>query len=211
MLERTMSSVEELFDSVHDLTAQELLRFLITDKFPGKTLVSASLRGRSVVLLQMIAEIDPSTPIVFCHAPNSHPDSQEFRARLVARLGLRDIRDPASDESGPLPGDCDHSEGLWAEDPVDHKRVYATTYLNQTLAEFDCWVSGVYHGPYSEDPAPRVIEEGRLIRIDPLAGWSQDDVRQFMKEHGLSYHPRATLPRGKPATEAPSTVPTYHF
>ena len=206
-----MPSVDELLDSTQDMTAQDMLRFLITEKFPGKTLVSASLRGRSVVLLQMIAKIDPSTPIVFCHAPNSHPDSQEFRAKLVSRLGLSDIRDPAEDESGPLPGDCDHSEGLWAEDLVDHRRVYATTYLNQSLAEFDCWVSGVYHGPYSDDPAPRVIQEGRLIRIDPLGDWSQDDVRQFMKEHGLSYHPRATLPRAKPKTAAPKTVPTYHF
>lgn len=206
-----MSIVERLRDSVRDLTAQEMLQFLITEKFPGKSIVSASLRGRSVVLLQMIAEIDRSTPIVFCHAPNSHPDSQEFRAKLVSRLGLSDIRDPADNESDALPGDCDHSEALWAEDPVDHTRVYATAHLNHTLSNFDCWVSGVYHGPYGGDPGPRVREEGRLIKIDPLAGWSQDDVRQYMKEHGLSYHPRATLPRAKPTADPPDTVPTYHF
>lgn len=206
-----MSSVEELQAATEEMDAEALLRFLITDAFPARTIVSASLRGRSVVLLQMIAKIDPSTPVVFCHAPNSHPDSQEFRAKLVAQLGLTAIRDTADDEGEALPGDCDHSEFLWAEDPVDHTRVYATARLNRTLAAFDCWVSGVYHGPYGGEPGPRIRGEGRLLRIDPLAGWSQDDVRAFMKEHGLSYHPRATLPRGKPAADQPDTVPTYHF
>lgn len=206
-----MSSVEQLQEYTKDMTAQALLRFLIIEKFPNKSIVSASLRGRSVVLLQMIAEIDPSTPIVFCHAPNSHPDSQEFRAKLVAQLGLNAIRDTADDEGDALPDDCDHSEALWAEDPVDHTRVYATARLNRTLADFDCWVSGVYHGPYGGEPEPRIREEGRLLRIDPLAGWSQEDVRGFMTEHGLSYHPRATLPRTKPVTDESSKVPTYHF
>jgi len=206
-----MSSAEELQAATEDMNAEDLLRYLITEAFPAKTIVSASLRGRSVVLLQMIAKIDPSTPIVFCHAPNSHPDSQEFRSKLVARLGLSAIRDTGDDEGDALPGDCDHSEALWAEDPVDHTRVYATARLNRTLADFDCWVSGVYHGPYGDVAGPRISEEGRLLRIDPLAGWSQDDVRAFMKEHGLSYHPRATLPRTKPATDEPDTVPTYHF
>lgn len=206
-----MSRIEELREATRDMTAPALLRFLITEKFPGKTLVSCSLRGRSVVLLKMIAEIDASTPIVFCHAPNSHPDSLEYRARLVSLLGLRDIRDPDDDESGPLPGDCDHSEGLWAEDPVDHTRAYATASLNRALANFECWVSGVYHGPYTDEPDPRLLEEGRLIRIDPLADWTQDDVRRFMKEHGLPYHPRATLPRPKPVKDEPKIMPTYHF
>ncbi len=206
-----MSSVEELQAATTDMNAEDLLRYLITEAFPAKTIVSASLRGRSVVLLQMVAKIDPSTPIVFCHAPNSHPDSQEFRAKLVSRLGLSAVRDTVDDEGDPLPGDCDHSESLWAEDPVDHTRVYATARLNRTLADFDCWVSGVYHGPYGGEAGPRIREEGRLLRIDPLAGWSQDDVRGFMKEHGLSYHPRATLARTKPTTDEPDTVPTYHF
>lgn len=206
-----MSSIEGLREAIRDMTVPALLRFLITERFPGKTLVSCSLRGRSVVLLKMISEIDASTPIVFCHAPNSHPDSQEYRAKLISLLGLSDIRDPDDDEGGPLPGDSDHSEGLWSEDPVDHMRTYATASLNRALADFECWVSGVYHGPYTDDPGPRLREEGRLIRVDPLADWTQDDVRRFMKEHRLPYHPRATLPRPKPAKDGSEVVPTYHF
>jgi phosphoadenosine phosphosulfate reductase len=206
-----MSRVEELREFTREMDAPALLRFLITEKFPHKTVVTCSLRGRSVVLLKMISEIDAATPIVFCHMPDLYPESLEYRNKLVTQLGLRDIREPAADEGGPLPGDGNHSEGLWAENPVDHTRAYKIVRLNRTLASFDCWISGVYHGPYTEAPAPRVTEEGRLIRVSPLASWTQDQVRGFMKENGLRYHPRSAVRPRAPGQEDPKLAPTYHF
>ena len=206
-----MSGITELQESTREMDTLSLLRFFIVEKFPRRTLVSCSLRARSVVLLKMISEIDPSTPVVFCHAPIPYPESLEYRAKLVDRLGLQDVRDPDPDEGGPLPGDCDHSEGLWAENPADHTRVYKIAHLNRTLADFECWISGVYHGPYSDTPAPRVAEEGRLIRVNPLVSWTQDQVRRFMTENELPYHPRSAVRQQPPAREDPKTVPTYHF
>jgi hypothetical protein len=50
-----------------------------------------------------------------------------------------------------------------------------------------------------------------LIRIDPLASWTRDQVRHFLKENGLAYHPRATLrPRLVPKVES-QALPTYHY
>lgn len=206
-----MFDVNELREVTREMDTPTFLRYLVTERFPHKTVVTCSLRARSIVLLKLISEIDTSTPIVFCHAPKPFPESLEYRAKLVSQLGLREIRDPAEDEGAPLPGDCDHSEGLWAENPVDHTRAYTITHLNRTLAGFDCWISGVYHSPYTETPAPRVTEEGRLIRINPLASWSLDQVRRFMKENGLRYHPRSDLHPREAAKESPQIVPTYHF
>jgi phosphoadenosine phosphosulfate reductase len=206
-----MSRVEELRDFTREMDTIPFLRFLITEKYPHKTVVTCSLRGRSIVLLKMISEIDASTPIVFCHAPELYPESLEYRTKLISRLGLRDIREPAGDDGGPIPGDCDHSEGLWAENPVNHTRAYKIVHLNRALAGFDCWISGVYHGPYTDTPGPRVTEEGRLIRINPLASWTMEQARRFMTENDLPYHPRSMLRSGGQTKEEPPLVPTYHF
>ena|SRR5215469_2863614 len=206
-----MSLMRDFQAVTRDTDALSFLRFLITKGFPHRTLATVSLRARSVVLLKMISEIDASTPIVFCHAQEPFPDSLEYRARLVDQLGLRDIRVPADDEGTPQPGDCNHSEGLWSENPADRTRAYKILNLNRTLAGIDCWISGVYHGPYSAAAGPRLSEEGRLIRIDPLASWTPDQVRQFMKENGLAYHPRAAL-RPRPVPKGESHVfATYHY
>lgn len=205
-----MSDVEELQDLTREMDTATFLRFLIAERYAGRIMASCSLRARSLVLLKLISDIDKSTPIVFCHAPDPLPESLEYRAELVSQLGLRDIRDPFEDEGEPLPGDCNHSEGLWAENPVDHSRAYRIVNLNRSLAGVDCWISGVYHGPYTDTPSPRITEHGRLVRIDPLASWSRDDVRRFMAENGLRYHPRSPLrPREQARDE--SGVQTYHF
>jgi phosphoadenosine phosphosulfate reductase len=186
------------------------LRFLLTQAYPQRTVVTCSLRARSIVLLKMISEIDAATPIAFCHAPELFPESLEYRTRLIDRLGLRDIREPAENEGGPGQDDCHHNEGLWAENPIDGSRAYKIVNLNRTLAAFDCWISGVYHGPYSATPGPRVSGEGRLVRINPLASWTQDQVRQYMEENALAYHPRSPLRPPAGASEQAHAIPTYH-
>lgn len=205
-----MDEVEDLPELTAKMDTAALLRFLVAERFPGKSMVTSSLRGRSVVVLKLISEIDPAVPVVFCHIPELFPESVAYRARLVRELGLRDVREPAADD-GPLPGDSNHCEGLWAENPADHTRAYKTILLNQTLAEADCWISAAYHAPYPDTPGPRIRQEGRLIRIDPLASWTQQQVRGFMADHGLPYHPQAMLRRPNPPREEPAPVPSYHY
>jgi len=205
-----MARADEILDITRKMDTSAFLRFLIAERYPKKTVASCSLRGRSVVVLKLIAEIDPSMPVVFCHVPNLFPESVEYRAKVVGELGLRDIREPAED-GGPLPGDCDHWEGLWADNPVDQSRAYKTIHLNRTLANFDCWISAVYHGPYPATPGPRAREEGRLVRIDPLSTWTQAQVRGFMGHHGLPYHPQATLRRPDPPRKDSGSVIHHHY
>jgi phosphoadenosine phosphosulfate reductase len=210
LMEVAMRRADEILRITAEMDTFSFLRYVITEGFPRATVATCSLRGRSVVVLKMISEIDPSTPIVFSHMPHLYPESLDYRAKLVRDLGLRDTRESAED-SGALPGDCNHSESLWAENPVDHTRAYRTVNLNQALAGCECWISAVYHGPYPEAPGPRVREEGRLILIDPLASWTQDQVRGFMQQHGLSYHPRANLDRSQLPEDDAEPVETFAY
>jgi len=193
-----MLRVEELRNATAEMTAPELLRRLLVGEFPRACAVTSSLRARSVVVLHMIAEIDRATPVIFCHAPYVFPESTEYRARIVRLLGLSDVRDPAKDETGVRPEDQDHIEGIlseaWGGGTVNH----STVHLNQSLAGFDCWISAAYHRSYADDPAPRLIEEGRLLRIDPLKGWAQKEVHAYLAERDLPLHPALA-------------VPTYHY
>lgn len=192
-----MVRVEELRSATADMTAPALLRHLLLERFPGKCVVTSALRIRSVVVLDMVAEIDPATPVIFCHAPYVYAESIEYRAQIVRRLGLTDVRDPGKDETDALPDDVDHHEeirtSVWGGGMIE-----TITHLNKSLAGFECWISAAYHRPYSAVPTPRLVGEGRLLRVDPLNGWSQDRVQAYMATHGLPRHPRIL-------------VPTYHY
>ncbi len=194
-----------------DLSAQDLLRHLILERFPGKTLVTASLKAPGLVVLKMVADIDPATPVVFCRRGFQFPESRAYRERIVDLLGLENISQSTGREVEVLPGDIDHCERMWSETEDGMARSYEICHLNRTLAPYDCWISAVYHMPRSPHIEQRVDVESRLIRVDPLLRWSRDDVRAFMREHELPFHPRAIRRRPEPPAESQPLPPTYHF
>jgi phosphoadenosine phosphosulfate reductase len=192
-----MLRAEELRNATDKMAAPELLRRLLVEEFPKSCAVTSALRARSIVVLHMISEIDRATPIIFCHAPYIFPESVEYRARIVRLLGLSDVRDPAKDEADVPSEDQDHSEGILSE-VSGGGTVHSTVHLNHSLAGFDCWISAAYHRSYADDPTPRLVEEGRLLRVDPLKGWTQKEVHAYVAERNLPLHPRIA-------------VPTYHY
>jgi len=192
-----MVRAEELQNATAGMTAPELLRYLLAKEFPNRCAVTSALRARSVVVLHMIVEIDHATPVIFCHAPYVFPESVEYRDRIIRMLGLTDVRAPAIAETDVISRDQDHSENILSE-AGGSGEIKSTVHLNNSLAGFDCWVSAAYHRPYTEEQAPRLMGEGRLLRVDPLAGWTQKDVHAYLARRDLPLHPRIA-------------VPTYHY
>ncbi len=194
------------------LNTVDMLRYLIADRFAGKTVVTAALRSSSIVVLKMIADIDPATPVVFCRTGSFFPDSQTYQDQIVEHLGLTNVSISVGGETSVRENDCSHCEKMWAEYEDRPGRSFEIVHLNTTLAPYDCWVSAAYHVRRPAHVRDRVDKEGRLVRVDPLTRWSRDEVRAFMDEHGLPYHNRAFREVKRPdADEDGEPVTTYAF
>jgi len=194
-----------------ELSAEELLRYLIVERFPGTTVVTASLKAPSIVVLKMVADIDPATPVVFCRRGFQFAESRAYRERIVDLLRLESVGETGGGEAEVVPGDIDHCERMWSETEDGMARSYELCHLNRTLASYDCWISAVYHMPRSPHVEQRVDVESRLIRVDPLLRWSRDEVRAFMRKHELPFHPRAARRRPEPPAEPQELPPTYNY
>lgn len=206
-----MPLVDELKAASHELTTSNFLRYLIKDRFPGKTVVTASLRSTSIVVLKMVSDVDPTTPVVFCRRGTPFAESLEHHDKLVGLLGLTNVSVSAGHEPDVQRGDNDHREQMWVEHEHGPGRSFEIARLNETLVPFDCWISAVYHVKRPDAERHQVEREGRLYRIDLLAGWSLNDVRDFMREHGLPYHKRAYRDRMRmPERDDPTPVETYN-
>jgi phosphoadenosine phosphosulfate reductase len=206
-----MSVFQDIRSVSPDLSTPDLLRLLIEERFAGKTLVTASLKASSVVVLKLVADIDPATPVVFCGRGFRFPESDVYRKRIVELLGLENVSQTKGGEIEVLPGDHDHCERMWAESRDGQGQSYEIVHLNRTLAPYSCWISAVYHMPSPPRLTHRVEVESRLIRIDPLIRWTKDDVRAFMREHQLPFHPRAVRRRPAPPLEEQAIPPSYNY
>jgi len=206
-----MVAVQDIRSVSSELSTPDMLRFLIEKTFAGKTMVTASLKAPSITVLKMVADIDPATPVVFCVRGFQFPESAVYRDRIVKLLGLKNVSLSSGSEVDVSPGDLDHSERMWVETENLLGRSYEIAHLNRTLSAYDCWISAVYHDPGQPITKQRVDVEGRLIRINPLIRWSKTDIRFFMREHGLPFHPRAARRIPAPPLAEQPVSPTYSY
>ncbi len=64
--------------------------------------------------------------------------------------------------------------------------------LNRALAELDAWITGVRREQTDTRANAGKIEideaHGGIVKINPLADWSYDQIRTYVKEHRLPYN-----------------------
>ena len=206
-----MSHLSELKAETATMDTAACLRHLITERFPGRCLVTASLRASSQAVLRMVADIDPATPVVFCKPGFLLPESRGYRRRIVKLFGLANIAVSRGGESEVLPGDLDHYERMWSETDDGFSRIFEIVQLNRTLADYDCWISAVYHMGLPAAGEARIEREGRLIRVNPLTGWTRADVSAFMDARDIPFHPRAKRSQPKPVVQDDRYLPMFYI
>lgn len=64
--------------------------------------------------------------------------------------------------------------------------------LQQALAPYDCWVTGVRRadGPTRTDtPIAQWDDRYNLVKVNPLATWTDDQFNDYIAEHGILQNP----------------------
>jgi phosphoadenosine phosphosulfate reductase len=179
------SRLESRFAS---LSAQTLLRLSVKDLYPGKIALVSSFGADSVVLLHMIAAIDPATPIVFVDTGQHFPETLNYRDQLVERLGLTNIVRAAPDEETLAKEDPE--KFLFASDPDRCCEIRKVAPLAVTLDAYDAWITG-RKGYQTADRArlPLFEAEGARVKVNPLVSWTATDLLDYIKQHDLPPHP----------------------
>ncbi|MDR6147400.1 phosphoadenosine phosphosulfate reductase [Sphingomonas sp. SORGH_AS870] len=161
---------------------------LLTRELRGQIVAVSSFGTESAVLLYMVAQADPTTPVVFTDTLKMFPETLAYRDTLVARLGLLDVRviqpdpallaakDPEGIRHGYDPDGC-----------CDLRKVEP---LARGLAPFEAWISGRKGFQAGTRRAlPRFeVEDGRL-KLNPLADWDKVALDGYFAEHDLPRHP----------------------
>lgn len=156
--------------------------------WPGDVAVASSFGAESAVLLALIAEIDPTTPVLFLDTGKLFGETRRYRDTLVETLGLTDVRVVAPDAEELRREDDD--EFLFQRDPDACCDLRKVRPLDRALRPFSAWVNGRKRFHSANRAAIPTVElaDGRL-KLTPLATWSSADVaREFLKR-GLPQHP----------------------
>ena len=84
----------------------------------------------------------------------------------------------------------DPDESLWQWDTDKCCHIRKVLPLDHALSGFDAWINGrkQIHGG-SRVRLPRVEAGGKLIKVNPLAHWTRQEIDTAFEESGLPRHP----------------------
>ena len=182
--------VRALREAYGRLGGLELVRVVIEKEFPGRIALVSAFGAESAVLLDLVAQVDPATPVIFLETGKLFSETLAYRDALAARLGLADVRSVRPDAAAIAGHDPDGN--LWQRRPDACCRLRKVLPLETALSGFEAWITGRkrFHGG-DRSHLPTIEALDGWIKINPLAGWSHAEVDAAITARNLPRHPLA--------------------
>jgi phosphoadenosine phosphosulfate reductase len=169
------------------LYGKDLIRALIS-AYPGKVAATSSFGAEAAVLLDLVAQVDPSIPVLTVDTGCLFDETKEYRNRLVRHLGLLDVRIITPEPRQLTSRDPDNS--LWWTDADACCQVRKVEPMAWASRDFKVLIDGRkrFHGKDRSDLSA-VIVWGVKLKAAPLADYSEDDIERAFEERKLPRHP----------------------
>lgn len=178
----------ELCERFADETSLTVLDAAIRDLFPGQIALVSSFGSESAILLHLLAQVDPSVPVLFVDTDKLFGETLRYRDKLVKQFGLTNVRTLTPD---PIRlAEIDPKGGLWAKNTDLCCQIRKVEPLARGLDGFGAWISGRKRFQAASRSAIPLFEaEGDRIKVNPLADWGPKELQVYADLHELPAHP----------------------
>lgn len=180
----------ETLNRDHGASPPQTLVAAAVNAFAGRIAMLSSFGVEAALGLALLAEVDRSVPVLFLDTQRHFPQTLAYKDRLIAQLGLEDVRilTPEPAEARALDGDGQLYERN-TEACCDLRKVRP---LAAGLETFDAVITGRKraHGGAREALTPFEFD-GERIKINPLASLQPAGIASLYRQMNLPPHPLA--------------------
>jgi phosphoadenosine phosphosulfate reductase len=174
----TSAELAEIAAVFETASASSVIRWAV-DNFHPHLCLTASMTD--AVLIDLAVKVEPSIEVVFIDTGYHFPETLETVEVVRRRYGLN-LRVMTA-----LP----QAKELWRVDPENCCSAIKSGQLDRALFGKQAWMSGVRR---DESPSrantPIVHHDIRgLIKINPLANWTDLDVSGYVQDHDIPVNP----------------------
>jgi phosphoadenosine phosphosulfate reductase len=170
-----------------DASAHEVLTWAF-DTFGDRLVVAANMRD--AVLVHLAAEVRPGVPVLFLDTGYHFAETIGTRDAVAAGYDIQLIN--AHPATTVVEQDRIEGKDLFASRPDRCCALRKVAPLRAVLRDYDGWVTGVrrVETPDREN-TPKVgwDERNGLVKINPIAAWSDTEFDDFVAEHNILVNP----------------------
>jgi phosphoadenosine phosphosulfate reductase len=174
----TDAELADLSTEFERLPASKIVQWAV-DNFAPHLLLTASFTD--AVLIDLAVKVYPEIEVVFIDTGYHFPETLETVETVRRKYGLN-LR---------MMTVAHHNEELWKVDPENCCSAVKVGQLDRALLGKSAWMSGLRRAEAdSRIKAPLVARDLRgLIKINPIAMWSDLDVQGYIDDHDVPVNP----------------------
>ncbi len=186
-------TVTTLLAELADASAKDVLAAAVR-RFPGRVAFASSLGLEDQVLTHMIVEHELDIPIFTLDTGRLFPETYDLIDRTSKRYGVTiHTYFPAAAEVEKM---VDRDGVNLFRDSIEARKrcceVRKILPLRRAQIELDAWICGLRTGQGATRQEVEVVEWDNLadmVKINPLADWTEQAVREYVQEHEVPYNP----------------------
>jgi phosphoadenosine phosphosulfate reductase len=145
---------------------------------------------QDAVLVEMAAKVRPGVDVLFLDTGYHFAETIGTRDAVEAVYDVHVVN--VTPEHTVAEQDELHGKDLFARDPGACCRMRKVEPLSKALRGYSAWVTGIrrVEAPTrAKAPLISFDEAFGLVKINPLAAWSDDDMHDYMSTNGILVNP----------------------
>jgi phosphoadenosine phosphosulfate reductase len=170
-----------------DATAQELLAWTV-ETFGDRFIVASNMQD--AVLVELAAKARPGVEVLFLDTGYHFAETIGTRDAVETVYDVKIVN--ARPEHSVAEQDSLLGRDLFAREPNRCCALRKVVPLQQTLAGYDAWVTGVrrVEAPTrANTPLVTYDEKFELVKVNPIAAWTDEDMDAYIAEHNVLVNP----------------------
>jgi phosphoadenosine phosphosulfate reductase len=171
-------------------SAQEIVRWAV-QTFDARFAVASSMQD--AVLVHLASQVAPGVDVLFLDTGYHFAETLGTRDAVAATYDVNLIT--VTPRQTVAEQDAEHGPKLHDRNPDRCCGLRKVAPLDHALKRYDAWATGLrrVEGPTRAGTAVVSYDPGRRkVRVAPIATWSDQDVEDYIAEHGILINPLLT-------------------
>ncbi len=176
-----------------DAHPREILRWALGSSGLERIAMASAFQADGTVAMHLATQLRPDLPILFLETGYQFAETLAFKERLAERLGLN-VVDLCGEHTVASQAEV-YGPRLYERDPELCCELNKVRPMFEALRDLDAWITA-----YRRDSSPTratapfvqryELEPGHpIVKINPMAHWTHDQVWDYLREHDLPHNP----------------------
>ena len=181
------SLAEQAAEELEEASAEEVIRWA-TDTFGDRICVTSSMTD--AVIIHLASSVRPGIDVVFLDTGYHFAETIGTRDAVGAVYPVNIVN--VTPSRTVTEQEAELGPRLYGRDPDLCCHLRKVEPLERALGDYDAWFTGVRRDEARSRRAAKAVEwdeKRKMVKVNPIVGWSDTDVDDYIATHGVLVNP----------------------